>query len=77
MIVRVPVMPQNGVSVRIKFNYDAATAACFFRADLAIPVWFFFLVLFPAPGQLARADVKPVLGPESSSAPNPGSDKLN
>jgi hypothetical protein len=49
----IPVMPQNGVGVQIKFNYDAATAACFFRANLAILVWFFFLILFLAPGQLA------------------------
>ena len=53
MIVLVPVIPQNGVGVWIKFNYDMAMAACFFRADLAFPVRFFLFILFLAPGQLA------------------------
>jgi hypothetical protein len=76
MIMHIPVIPQNGISVQIKLNYDAAMAACFFWANLAFPVQFFLFILFLAPRQLAWADIKPVLGPERSPTPNPESNEL-
>jgi hypothetical protein len=53
VIVRARVMAQNDVCVRIKFDCDLATAAGFFRVDLAIPGRILFFVLFLAAGQLA------------------------
>ena len=77
MIVRAHVMTQNDVCVWIKFDCDPAMAASFFRVDLAIPGQILFFVMFPAPGQLAQADIKPVLGLERSPTLNRGSDELD
>ena len=77
MIVCARVMTQNDVCVWIKFDCDLAMAAGFFRVDLAIPDQILFFVMFPAPRQLARADVKPVLGLERSPTLNRGSDELD
>jgi hypothetical protein len=77
VIMYICVIPQNSICVRIEFNDYPATAACFFGADLATPVQILFFVLLPAAGQLARADVKSLLGPERSPVLNRGSDELD
>ena len=77
MIMHACVMAQNDVCVWIKFNCDPAVAASFFRVNLVISGQILFFVLFPAARQLARANIKLVLGPERSPRLNCGSDKLN
>jgi hypothetical protein len=74
--MHVCVIPQNSICVQIEFNDYPALAACFFGANLAMPAQILF-VLFPASGQLARADIKSLLGPERSPVLNRRSDELD